>query len=259
MHDARLGSFAVDPLSLKYSHYSSYQFSGNKTIAHVEMEGAEEQIVIYQDDEDPTIINVSQFKVQSAYRKAISTWVFYAAETQEENWSPNSDYLYFSKNTDGTYWTPITKGTLILDFRKESITKGGFITFDNTDLGLEFDLDFVDSFQQLTQSASNVINAEKGTVSYNFKHTIINFFSGAFSAVTAPLSLGGGGLAKVTFVMSSFNMADDMTAVTTENNNTLLENSGEFGKAVKSTLNKVDAASSTYGVLKSDGIGDLIT
>jgi RHS repeat-associated protein len=43
MHDPRLGRFfAVDPLIKKYPHYSSYSFSGNKVIAHVELEGLED-------------------------------------------------------------------------------------------------------------------------------------------------------------------------------------------------------------------------
>ncbi len=43
MHDSRVGRFfAVDPLSGKYPHYSSYQFSGNKTISRVELEGLED-------------------------------------------------------------------------------------------------------------------------------------------------------------------------------------------------------------------------
>jgi RHS repeat-associated protein len=43
MHDARLGRFlSLDPLSPKYPHYSPYSFSGNKVIAFIELEGAEE-------------------------------------------------------------------------------------------------------------------------------------------------------------------------------------------------------------------------
>jgi RHS repeat-associated protein len=43
MHDPRVGRFfAVDPLSPKYPHYSTYSFSGNKVIAHVEIEGLED-------------------------------------------------------------------------------------------------------------------------------------------------------------------------------------------------------------------------
>jgi RHS repeat-associated protein len=43
MHDPRVGRFfAVDPLTSKYPWYSPYQFSGNKVIQFVELEGLEE-------------------------------------------------------------------------------------------------------------------------------------------------------------------------------------------------------------------------
>jgi hypothetical protein len=43
MHDPRIGRFfAVDLLSPKYPWYTPYQFSGNKVIDHVELEGLEE-------------------------------------------------------------------------------------------------------------------------------------------------------------------------------------------------------------------------
>ena len=43
MHDPRIGRFfATDPLTSKYPHYSPYQFSGNKVIHKVELEGLEE-------------------------------------------------------------------------------------------------------------------------------------------------------------------------------------------------------------------------
>lgn len=43
MHDPRIGRFfAVDPLAPKYPWYTPYQFSGNKVIDHVELEGLEE-------------------------------------------------------------------------------------------------------------------------------------------------------------------------------------------------------------------------
>ncbi len=43
MHDPRVGRFfAVDPLTYKYPWYSPYQFSGNKVIQFIELEGKEE-------------------------------------------------------------------------------------------------------------------------------------------------------------------------------------------------------------------------
>ncbi len=45
MHDPRIGRFfAEDPLAWKYPFYSPYQFSGNKVIDHVELEGMEERV-----------------------------------------------------------------------------------------------------------------------------------------------------------------------------------------------------------------------
>jgi len=42
MHDPRIGRFfAVDPLTAKYPYYSPYQFSGNRVIDMVELEGLE--------------------------------------------------------------------------------------------------------------------------------------------------------------------------------------------------------------------------
>lgn len=46
-HDARLGRFlSVDPLKLKFPYYSTYSFAGNKPIAAIDIEGAEDKIVI---------------------------------------------------------------------------------------------------------------------------------------------------------------------------------------------------------------------
>jgi RHS repeat-associated protein len=44
MHDPRVGRFfARDPLSPKYPFYSPYQFSGNKVVQFIELEGCEEK------------------------------------------------------------------------------------------------------------------------------------------------------------------------------------------------------------------------
>ncbi len=43
MHDPRVGRFfAIDPLTKQYPHYTPYSFSGNKVVAHIELEGMEE-------------------------------------------------------------------------------------------------------------------------------------------------------------------------------------------------------------------------
>ncbi len=55
MHDPRVGRFfAIDPLINRYPFYSSYSFSGNKVISHVELEGLEDvtYLKVYQDEAD---------------------------------------------------------------------------------------------------------------------------------------------------------------------------------------------------------------
>ena len=53
MHDPRVGRFfAIDPLAGKYPYYTPYSFSGNKVVAHVEMEGLEERYYNLSFDED---------------------------------------------------------------------------------------------------------------------------------------------------------------------------------------------------------------
>ena len=43
IYDPRLGKFlSVDPLTKKYAHYTPYQFSGNKPIKFIDLDGAEE-------------------------------------------------------------------------------------------------------------------------------------------------------------------------------------------------------------------------
>jgi RHS repeat-associated protein len=59
MHDPRLGRFfAVDPLVKKYPFYSAYQFSGNKVIRFIELEGLEET--------DPMVNKVRQLESNSS-------------------------------------------------------------------------------------------------------------------------------------------------------------------------------------------------
>jgi RHS repeat-associated protein len=61
MYDNRLGRFfAVDPLTHQFPYYSSYQFSGNRVIDAVELEGREELVVAIDEfNYTPSITNVS--------------------------------------------------------------------------------------------------------------------------------------------------------------------------------------------------------
>lgn len=65
MHDPRVGRFfAVDPLEAKYPWYSPYQFSGNRLIDAIELEGLEEKIVhtsYHGNTKTETILRKSNF------------------------------------------------------------------------------------------------------------------------------------------------------------------------------------------------------
>jgi len=75
MHDPRVGRFfAVDPLTAKYPWYTPYQFSGNKVINSVELEGKEEEIAIFNG----------------------SNWI-YLKQTDFKNWSSDIRIAFYEK------------------------------------------------------------------------------------------------------------------------------------------------------------------
>ncbi len=78
MHDPRLGRFfAVDPLTSKYPHYTPYQFSGNKLIHAVELEGLEERVIIMQEQK--------RKDGHSMPLKAVSdSWITYTVESSPD-------------------------------------------------------------------------------------------------------------------------------------------------------------------------------
>jgi RHS repeat-associated protein len=60
MHDPRIGRFfAVDPLEKKFPYYSPYQFSGNKLIAHIEIEGLEEGWLYFEPNKAKSLLELS--------------------------------------------------------------------------------------------------------------------------------------------------------------------------------------------------------
>jgi RHS repeat-associated protein len=66
MHDPRVGRFfAVDPLAKKYPYYTPYQFSGNKVIHLIELEGLEESLPTYllsaPNTDEHAVINLGEY------------------------------------------------------------------------------------------------------------------------------------------------------------------------------------------------------
>jgi RHS repeat-associated protein len=102
MHDPRVGRFfAVDPLTAKYPFYSSYQFSGNRPIDAVELEGLEEFILI-SDGSSYTLV-----------------WDITARGRQKEG-------VYNGENQTGTIMVVNTSGKILEDVRKLSAEELGY-------------------------------------------------------------------------------------------------------------------------------------
>jgi len=67
MHDPRVGRFfAVDPLAAKYPWYTPYQFSGNKVMQAVELEGLESSADVIQNIKDKETLN-SEYRYSSQF------------------------------------------------------------------------------------------------------------------------------------------------------------------------------------------------
>ena len=102
MHDPRVGRFfAVDPLAAKYPYYTPYQFSGNRPIDAVELEGLEEFILI-NDGSKYTLV-----------------WDITARNRRQEG-------VYGGQSQTGTIMVVNSSGQVIEDVRKLTAEELGF-------------------------------------------------------------------------------------------------------------------------------------
>jgi RHS repeat-associated protein len=109
MHDPRLGRFfAVDPLAKKYPHYSSYQFSGNRLIDMVELEGLEPTEAPYKNKEGTQEKAVDHQKVDSGDFDMFDlfngelrpTWIWHNGGIAQEDGTKSSTGWYKKQDYD---------------------------------------------------------------------------------------------------------------------------------------------------------------
>jgi hypothetical protein len=82
MHDPRVGRFfARDPLEPKYPWYSPYQFSGNKPIQFIELEGAEEAVPSYFDIDLAEIVVTTFMDVKHSANNLVTNGLLWASPT----------------------------------------------------------------------------------------------------------------------------------------------------------------------------------
>ena len=237
MHDPRVGRFfAVDPLTAKYPWYTPYQFSGNKVINAVELEGLEEEVVIYNEGSTkPTIYKRSDYNTRTEFLKVVDQYLQAAILAPEYLWVEGS-----SPNANGTYngdaakpWNYKQTGTLYLTKDKD----GTIHSFDYNPTPVDkrgYDPTYYDPLEG---------GAEAGNIDGKF-YGKKGFYERGLPLMlsTAGVIFSGGGLilaegaaatsyAGVGFVFS----LDDITNGGSSENNTLLESlaekiGGDIGK-----------------------------
>jgi RHS repeat-associated protein len=109
MHDPRLGRFfAVDPLAAKYPYYSSYQFSGNRLVDMVELEGLEPAEAPYKNKEGTQEKAVDRQKVDSGNFDMFDlfngslrpNWIWHNGEVTQEDGNKSNAGWYKKKDYD---------------------------------------------------------------------------------------------------------------------------------------------------------------
>ena len=135
MHDPRVGRFfAVDPLTGKYPFYSPYQFSGNRVIDAIELEGLEPIIIVTNKHTGYTIMKVYGYLESS---KAVIVKTYEATIHYRE---PDGTMTYlgtFNVTRDG--WTAMgtdANNKIVLINRSTEPQENK--TFISTEVGLEY-------------------------------------------------------------------------------------------------------------------------
>lgn len=169
MHDPRVGRFfARDPLSKEYAFYSPYSFSGNKVIAHVELEGLE--------DLHTTVYNV----VKNSKGKYIAKKQMSTTHQNAGNWSGIKNEYQFNVFGSNGYVTNIFTG----DQAALKMQKAGFVVEKFTSN---------ESTMQTVKKAYKHMTTSNDYRIRNFRETATNYVT---AVATAPLS-GGFAITKI--------------------------------------------------------------
>ncbi|MGV9004112.1 RHS repeat-associated core domain-containing protein [Flavobacterium sp.] len=84
MHDPRVGRFfATDPLEAKYPWYSPYQFSGNRVIDMVELEGLEPAKPPSAEGEKQDAVDQTAVATNDYYASDVIGWIFGSTENNK--------------------------------------------------------------------------------------------------------------------------------------------------------------------------------
>jgi len=180
MHDPRIGRFfAMDPLAKKYPWYTPYQFSGNKVIHMVELEGLEEATPEYVKETSMVLLDKANETATSrtneenlALEESLQTWC------QVQDWAGmlGKDISQYA----AVSWAEGKGGYDIFDYKKAY----NFLNFHSIDESIRSDFR-----SQLSELVDDVSSGEYSFTIQNTKRrsqtgdgTLINDFSTATSS-----------------------------------------------------------------------------
>jgi len=126
MYNPSLGRFlSVDPLSKKFAWYTPYQFAGNKPIIAIDLDGAEEQVMIkYRDNEEIITYTRDNFNTTQE-------WEDYKQELYNEFVNKGSFFSFGSEDYYNNGDGPKPNGTLELTIN-DSQWNDATLAFYNT-------------------------------------------------------------------------------------------------------------------------------
>ncbi len=258
MHDPRVGRFfATDPLELKYPWYSPYQFSGNRTIDAVELEGREEKIVWYsKDSKRPIVTQMNDKNIKRNTDWTRQQVIFYKTVLDLEKggakWSKGKNNYHFSYSGDNSMiikgrddiWNGHLRGTLTI----RETNNGYELSFDSTPLNqkINYKTDWA-----LTKKAVKALNpiypvpdpSIEGSEEY--ANTVNNYKTGVMLPLAVE-SLTAQGLSKLDLLLTSTSIALDIDEIA---------GCGDESSYISSKLN--NKGNAAFNMFKAiiDGIG----
>jgi hypothetical protein len=177
MHDPRVGRFfAVDPLTKKYPWYTPYQFSGNKVIHAIELEGLEEYF---------TNDGVSLGQVGDDQSTRVMTGVASGSEAASQISSKISVINALSSSSAGvTEAGKRVADNLKSDLMSNSYTKGNILEYMIAQ-GTSFSNGFDSGIYTFTNDAIDFVSENAWSSDYwgnKIHHTVSNFVSDNINA-----------------------------------------------------------------------------
>jgi RHS repeat-associated protein len=192
IHNPAIAKFlSVDPLTASYPWYTPYQFAGNKPIMAIDLDGAEEKIVIMDGSKVRAKLKASDYKAIVWGKIKRHYWTIHSGA--EKNWSSGYDRYTLGMGGKDKGWYGPGKGTL-------SINSSGGNTYDPSDAGIGYPqtASFREAFGMAADGFDELLINPTDHYSRQFQQSVVNYFgiyTTAFSfRLGASFALGKGAM-----------------------------------------------------------------